>query len=165
MRRLAAFVLILAPLAAGCQPHHSSASSADSHAPGTTTSSVPADCSKYPEGAPGVVRTFCDGPAVVTVAIAGVQHVLRGGTCSMAGGAFSLNLGVVAGSGLAGPRPDYVGLTTSQPSGAFTNAVLAIDIGGTSYLVPQNTGAVAATGGTFAGKTAAGQDVTGTFTC
>jgi hypothetical protein len=163
---LLAVTLAMAAMAGGCQQHRSSASSADSHAPGTTTSTVPADCSKYPEGAPGVVRTFCDGPAVVTLTVAGAPpHVLRGGSCSTAGGVFSLNLGVVAGPDLAGPKPDYVGLTTPQTNGPFENAVLAIDVAGKSYLLAQNAGAVAPSGGNFAGQTAAGEAVSATFTC
>ncbi len=39
------------PLTA-CHAHKTGASSADSHAPGTTTASLPANCSKYPQGAP-----------------------------------------------------------------------------------------------------------------
>jgi hypothetical protein len=155
----------LLPLMA-CHAHKSSASSADSHAPGTTTARVPADCGKYPPGAPGVVRTFCDGPAVVKLTVAGQPRTLTGGTCSTTGGVFSLNLGVVAGPELAGPRPDYFGLTAPSASGAFTNAVLALNIDGKGYALTENTGQVGAAGGSFTGKAmGGGPDVAGTFTC
>jgi hypothetical protein len=152
------------PLAA-CGGHKTGASSADSHAPGTTTASAPADCAKYPQGSPGVIRTFCDGPAVVTLTIAGVPHTLNGGSCETTGSAFALNLGVVAGPELAGPKPDYVGLSTQTTTGAFTNAVLAVNVDGKGYALTQNSGAVSATGGSFAGKALNGEDVSGSFTC
>jgi hypothetical protein len=168
MIRLRLPVLLLAAVAAplsACQPHKSSASSADSHAPGTTTASLPASCSKYPQGAPGVIRTFCDGPAVVKVTVAGVPHTLSGGSCSTMGGAFSLNLGVVAGPDLAGPKPDYVSLTTQAATGPFTNAVLAVNVDGKGYAVTENSGTVAAGGGSFTGKALTGEDISGAFTC
>jgi hypothetical protein len=167
MLRLRLPLLALAaalPLAA-CHAHKSSASSADSHAPGTTTARVAADCAKYPQGSPGVIRTFCDGPAVVKVTVAGVAHTLTGGACETTGGVFALNLGVVSGPDLAGPKPDYVGLSTPTASGPFSNGVLAVNVDGKGYAVTQNSGTVSATGGTFAGKTLTGEDVSGSFTC
>jgi hypothetical protein len=167
MRRPPAFLAVLAavlPLAA-CQPHKSSASSADSHAPGTTTATVAADCAKYPQGAEGVIRTFCDGSAVVKITVAGVPHTLSGGSCSTTGGMFSLNLGVVAGPDLAGPKPDYFGLTVQGAGGSFTNAVMAVNVDGKGYAVTENSGSVSPTGGSFTGKAVGGQDVSGSFTC
>jgi hypothetical protein len=168
MFRLRPSIVALAailPLAA-CQPHKSSASSADSHAPGTTTANTPADCSKYPQGSPGVIRTFCNGTAVVKLNVGGVAHTLTGGSCDTSAAGFSLNLGVVAGHDLAGPKPDYVGLTTQTTTGPFANGALAIDIDGKGYAIIQNSGSVSSTGGSFAGKAAGrGPDVTGTFTC
>jgi hypothetical protein len=162
--RIAALAALL-PLI-GCQGRHSSASSADSHAPGTTTASVPADCHKYPQGAAGVIRTFCDGPAVVTLTIAGAPRTLTGGTCSNAGGIFSLNLGVVSGPDLAGAKPDYFGITVPVASGAFSNAVMGLDLDGKAYALAENSGEVTATGGRFTAKAVGGgPDVVGVFTC
>jgi hypothetical protein len=164
--RLSALALAAVLPLAACKGHHKpGASSADSHAPGTTTASVPADCAKYPQGAPGVIRTFCDGPAVVKVSVAGVAHTLNGGVCETQGAMFSLNLGVVSGPDLAGPKPDYVGLTAQTTSGPYTNAVLAVNVEGKAYAVTQNSGTVSPVGGTFAGKALSGEDVSGSFTC
>jgi hypothetical protein len=155
----------LLPLAA-CNAHKSGASSADSHAPGTTTASVAAECGKYPPGAPGVIRTFCDGPAVVKLTVGGVAHTLTGGACSTAGGLFALNLGVVAGPDLAGPKPDYFGLSVPAPSGHFVNAGLSVSVDGKAYAVTENSGDVTPTGGTFTGKAAGGgPEISGSFTC
>lgn len=156
--------LILAPLAA-CHPK-SGASSADSHAPGTTTATVPAACSQYPPGAPGVVRTFCDGPAAVKLTVGATPYTLTGGTCSTEGGTFVLNLGVVAGPGLAGPKPDYVGLSAPLTSGHFTDATMAVTVAGKTYALTDNSGELTATGGRFTGTAlGGGETVTGIFTC
>jgi hypothetical protein len=163
--RLSALALAAVLPLAACGGHKTRASSADSHAPGTTTARVPANCAKYPQGAPGVIRTFCDGPAVVTVTIGGAAHTLNGGSCETTGGVFALNLGVVAGPDLAGPKPDYVGLSTQTTAGPFTNAVLAVNVDGKAYAVTQNSGTLAPTGGSFAGKALTGEDISGTFTC
>ena len=164
--RLAVLLLAgLAPLAA-CHPKKTGASSAESHAPGTTTASVPAACAQYPTGAPGVIRTYCDGPAVVKLTIGGVARTLTGGSCSTDGGVFVLNLGVVAGPDLAGPKPDYVGLSAPITTGHFTNATLALNIDGKPYALTENSGEVTPAGGSFAGKALdGGQTISGTFTC
>ncbi len=112
-----------------------------------------------------MIRTFCDGPAVVNLTVAGVRHTLNGGACETTGGVFALNLGVVAGPGLAGPKPDYVGLSTQVISGPFSNAVLTVNLDGKGYAVTRNSGEVSPTGGSFAGKARGGEDVSGSFTC
>ena len=149
----------------GCHAHKTGASSADSHAPGTTTATVAADCGKYPTGSEGVIRTFCDGPAVVKLSVAGVAHTLSGGSCQITGNVFTLNLGVVAGPDLAGPKPDYIGMTAETANGPFTNAVLAVNVGGKGYAVTQNSGEIAARSGSFTGKAITGEAISGTFTC
>ena len=101
----------------------------------------------------------------MNVSVAGVAHALNGGVCETQGPMFSLNLGVVSGPDLAGPKPNYVGLTTQVASGAFTNAVLAVNVDGKAYAVTQNSGTVSPTGGTFAGKAMGGEEVSGSFTC
>jgi hypothetical protein len=161
-RPLALGVLVML---GGCHPHKTGASSADSHAPGTTTANVAANCSKYPPGSPGVIRTFCDGPAIVKLSVGAAAYTFTGGSCSTTGNVFTLNLGVVAGRDLAGPKPDYIGMTANTANGAFNDAVLAVNAGGKGYAVTQNSGEVAATGGNFTGKAVTGEAVSGTFTC
>jgi hypothetical protein len=140
------------------------ASSADSHAPGTTNAKIAAPCSAYPAGAAGVIRTFCNGPAAATVIIAGRSHALSGGTCQSQDGLFTLNIGVVSGPDLAGPKPDYLGLTT-QAAGPFANAALSITVDGKVYAVTANTGQSGPKGGSFSGVAATGETVSGSFNC
>lgn len=142
------------------------AASAESHAPGTTLAQVPAACAAYPMGSPGVVRTFCSGPAVVKLTINGAEHLLKGGSCASTGAIFSLNLGVVSGPGLAGPPPDYIGLTVSAPPGPFNDGALTVHYGGKAYLLPHNSGQAAPTGGEFSGVARKGHaKVSASFTC
>ena len=161
--------LLLAAAACGtlsaCNREAGGASSADSHAPGTTNAKVAASCSAYPTGAAGVIRTFCDGPAAATVTIAGKTHTLQGGTCQNQEGLFSLNIGVVSGPDLAGPKPDYFGLTTTTTAGPFTNATLAVTVDGKGYALTSNTGQTGPQGGSFSGVAMTGETVTGTFHC
>jgi hypothetical protein len=153
---------------AGCHPPKpkGSATSAESHAPGTTLASAPAACTAYPAGAPGVVRSFCNGPAVVKLTVDGVDHLLKGGSCSTSGGVFNLNLGVVAGRELAGPKPDYVGLNAKVASGPFTDGVLVVHIAGKAYTITHNSGQVGPVGGDFSGVGRRGHPkVSASFTC
>jgi hypothetical protein len=143
------------------------AQSAESHAPGTTMAVVPGGCGAYPKGAPGVINTYCNGPAKVTVSIDGQPpHALTGGTCVLTtSGAFTLNLGVLATRELAGPRPDYVGLKAPIAQGAFDGGGLVVVLGKKIYVVNTNHGVVSPTGGSFAGTTRRGRKVVGSFTC
>jgi len=142
------------------------AQSAESHAPGTTMGVVPGSCGSYPKGAPGVVNTFCNGPAKVTVRIDGKPpHSLAGGTCSRGEGGLILNLGVLGTHELAGPRPDYVGLKAPVPAGDFDGAGLVVNVDGKSYVVTTSRGTITPTGGSFAGVTRRSHKVQGTFTC
>ena len=160
--------LAAALLLAACGPHEarSGANSAESHAPGTTLATTAGGCSSYTAGTPGVIRTFCGGPATVKLFVAGKEHDLTGGTCATEGPMFSVNLGVVATSDLGGPKPDYFGLTVPAGGGHFTNAVLSVTVDGKGYAVTSNSGDATAAGGTFAGA-AMGDSapITGTFTC
>ena len=157
---LAALLLLTA-----CGPR-TGANSAESHAPGTTLASAPGACSTYAAGTPGVVRTFCDGPAKVKLFVDGQEHDLSGGSCAAEGTMFTVNLGVVSSADLGGPKPDYFGLTVPAGGGHFTNAALAMTVDGKSYAVTSNSGDATATGGSFSG-TAMGDaaPITGTFTC
>ena len=104
---------------------------------------------------------------MVKLTVAGVDHTLTGGSCQPTAATFALNLGVVAGPDLAGPKPDYVGLTAPVANGPFSNGVLAVDIDGKGYAIVPNSGSVSPTGGSFTGKAmgAGGPDISGTFTC
>ncbi len=158
----------LALLIGACHPPKpkGSATSAESHAPGTTLASAPAACAAYPAGSPGVIHAFCNGPATVKLTVDGADHMLKGGSCSISGGVFSLNLGVVAGRDLAGPKPDYIGLNAKVASGPFTDGTLVVHIGGKAYAIPHNTGQIGPAGGDFSGAGRRGRPkVSATFTC
>jgi len=159
-----AAALLLA--ACGRQEAKTGASSAESHAPGTTLATTAGACGAYSAGTPGVIRTFCGGPATVKAFVAGKEYDLSGGTCATEGPMFSINLGVVSTPELGGPRPDYFGLTVPAGGGHFTNAVLTLNVGGKSYALTTNSGDASPTGGTFTGA-AFGDSapVTGSFTC
>jgi len=152
--------------ACGRNEAKSGASSADSHAPGTTLASAPGSCGSYAAGTPGVIRTFCTGAAVAKVNVGGTDYTVKGGTCETQGPMFSLNIGVVAGPDLGGPKPDYVGLTTNGNTGHFDNAILTVTLGGKGYALTSSTADITPAGGTFQGTAFGdGTKVTGSFTC
>ena len=126
---------------------------------------IAAPCAAYPPGAAGVVRTYCSGRATVTLTLAGVPHPLGGGLCAGGPGGFSLNLGVVSGPDLAGPKPDYVGLSVPTASGPFTGAPLTLVIDGKSYRGVRVDGQLGPGGGSFQGLTAKHKPVSGQFIC
>ena len=167
-RKRHAFAVLAGVLAlSGCgRGRTPSASSVDSHAPGTTTASAAGSCNSYVAGTPGVVRTFCDGPAVVKVSVDGKDHALTGGTCQTQAGMFVLNLGVVANGALGGPKPDYVGMTVPVTSGHFDKAVaISVTVDGKNYVLTTSSGDVGPNGGAFEGMTLGGGKVVGSFTC
>ena len=156
----------LALTACGRNEAKTGANSADSHAPGTTLATAPGSCASYAPGTPGVIRTFCNGTAVVKLNVGGTDYVLRGGSCGPDMGMFSVNLGVVAGPDLGGPKPDYFGLTIPQTAGPFTNGVLAVNVGGKGYAFNQNSGTLTGTSGTFEGTALGdGTKISGSFSC
>jgi hypothetical protein len=166
--RSLAVVAACALALAGCwrEEAKTGASSAESHAPGTTLAAAPGSCASYVAGTPGVVRTFCDGPAVVKVRVGSVDHTLKGGTCAVTAGMFTLNLGVVSSPDLGGPKPDYVGLTVPVTNGPFSNAVLSVTLKGKGYALTGNSGTLNGGSGTFEGTSAGGDTkVSGAFTC
>ena len=167
--RLTSLAILSALTVAGCHDAAKGvgAQSAESHAPGTTLAVVPGSCGSYPKGAPGVINTFCNGPAKVTVSIDGQPpHSLSGGACSPGdAGSLTLNLGVLATRELAGPRPDYVGLKVPVAQGPFDGASLIVNVGGKSYVVTASHGTLAPAGGSFAGVTRRGHRIQGAFTC
>lgn len=165
-----AYVLAFAAVTlAGC--NKGGGAGASGAAPATGAAGTPAAnaCSGYTAGSNGVIRTFCDGPGVLTIVLGGASHTLRGGACDATGPMYSFNVGVVTGMGAHEPYPDYVGLTSPKP-GPFQNAVIAIHLDGKAYRVTSNTGAADVKGGTFTGTAhpvAGGPDVQvyGSFTC
>jgi len=165
-RSIAVLACALALAACGREEAKTGASSAESHAPGTTLATSAGACATYAAGTPGVVRTFCNGPATVKAFVAGKEYDLSGGTCATEAGVFSANLGVVSTPDLGGPRPDYFGLTVPSGTTHFSNAVLTLNVGGKAYALTSNSGDVSPAGGTFTGA-AYGDSapVTGSFSC
>jgi len=165
---LASAVMVVAILLAGCgqREARSGANSAESHAPGTTLATTAGPCASYVQGTPGVVNTFCNGPATVKAFVSGKEYDLSGGACATEAGLFSVNLGVVSTADLGGPKPDYFGLSVPSGSTHFTNATLILTVGGKAYALTTNSGDVSPAGGTFTGA-AMGDSapVTGSFVC
>jgi len=150
----------------GRQEAKGGANSAESHAPGTTLATAAGPCASYVQGTPGVVNTFCGGPATVKAFVSGKQYDLSGGTCGLRNGMFNVNLGVVSTADLGGPKPDYFGLTAPAGAGHFTNAALILTVGGKAYALTSNSGDFTAAGGTFTGAAMSDSaPVTGSFTC
>jgi len=138
---------------------------------GATPSATLSDntCGPFTRGAVGVLNAFCDGTASIKLTLAGEQHVLRGGSCSISKTLYTLNAGALLSPSDTRPPPDYVGMVSQVQDGPFTNAVLSTNLGGRSYALLQNTGEVSTAGGTFAGMaTVEGGEpvqITGSFTC
>lgn len=124
-------------------------------------------CGAYKDGEGGVIRTFCGGTAGAEVMVDGKSYHLTGGTCEKSMGALALNVGVVSGNPPPSPLPDYVGLSVlNGQEGAFTNAVLAVNVGGEGLAVTTNSGTFTLQGGTFQGTAmGSGKHVSGHFTC
>jgi len=165
---LLGLTVTLASVVAACGPQaaRTGASSAESHAPGTTLATTPGPCSAYSPGTPGVVRTFCGGPATLKAFVAGKEYDLSGGECATDADGFSVNLGVISTDELGGPKPDYFGLTLPAGGGHFTNAPMTLNVGGKAYALSTNTGDFTPTGGTFTGAAAGSSaPVTGSFSC
>ena len=165
-RSMAVLACTLALGACGREEAKTGANSAESHAPGTTLATTAGACGAYTSGTPGVVRTFCGGTATVKAFVAGKEYDLSGGTCAVEGPMFSVNLGVVSTPELGGPKPDYFGLTVPAGGGHFTNAVIALTVGGKAYALTSNSGDASPTGGTFTGAAFGDPTpVTGSFAC
>jgi hypothetical protein len=128
---------------------------------------VNSTCSAYRTGKNGVIRTFCSGPATSTVTTAGTTTVIKGGTCGKSGNYFTVNVGVVVGSGYKGSKPNYFGLDVPPTATTFTNGILSYAVGGASGYATSNSGTVASNhkSGTFSGTDLQGNAVSGSFTC
>ena len=119
-------------------------------------------------GAEGVVRGFCDGPAVIEFEIDGVAGTIEGGECDESGGYFVVNAGTVVDSSFTGDLPDYAGILLPPEEGEFsgTDASLTINHAGEAVVLTQVTGSHDATSGTFEGTDiSTDAAVSGSFTC
>lgn len=134
---------------------------------GAQTASAPGGCGGLKDGDPGVIRTFCNGTASAEVMVDGKTYHLAGGTCEKSMGALALNVGVVSGNPPPSPLPDYVGVSVlNGQEGAFTNAVVAVNVGGEGLAVTTNTGTFTSQGGAFQGEAmGSGKHVSGHFSC
>jgi hypothetical protein len=124
-------------------------------------------CTSYKAGSKGVIQTFCGGKAVITLKTGTTTSTIKGGTCGVSGGYFTVNAGVVTSSSFKGTKPNYFGLDAPPKATTFTNAVLAYAVNGVGGAVTKNSGTVAANhkSGTFTGTELTGTPVSGSFTC
>lgn len=129
------------------------------------------DCSSYKAGEDGVLRTFCNGTAVITGTVNGEAFTVSGGSCEQSPIGLDLNAGVVTGIAFHDDLPDYVGLLARTPEGDFRNATLVLHLQGRIFAVQQNHGHVSSHGGAFEGQAndsprlGDGAQVKATFTC
>jgi hypothetical protein len=123
-------------------------------------------CTSYKAGNNGVIRTFCGGKAVITLTT-GTTTTIKGGTCGVSGGYFTVNSGVVIDSSFKGKKPNYFGLDAPPKATTFTNAILTYTVNGVGGAVTKNSGTVTANhkSGTFTGTDLTGTPVSGSFTC
>ena len=126
-----------------------------------------AGCASYKPGKNGVIRDFCNGKAVVKVVAGGTTTTIKGGTCALSGGYFTVNAGVVVDTTFKGPKPNYFGLDAPPHATTFSNAVLAYAVKGTGGYATKNTGTLATNhkSGTFTGTDLSGNAVSGSFSC
>jgi len=120
------------------------------------------------DGADGVIRSFCDGPATVTFEIGDTSGEVGGGTCEESGGYFTVNAGTVVGADFDGTQPDYAGILLPPTEGEFSgnDASFTITFDGTPYVVTEASGSYDASGGTFSGTVMYDDTViSGSFTC
>jgi hypothetical protein len=124
-------------------------------------------CTSYKAGSKGVIQTFCGGNAVIKLTTGTTTSTIKGGTCGVSGGYFTVNAGVVVSSSFKGAKPDYFGLNAPPKATTFTNATLAYVVNGVGGAVTKNSGTVAANhkSGTFTGTELTGIPVSGSFTC
>jgi hypothetical protein len=101
------------------------------------------------------------------VTTAGTTTVIKGGTCGKSGNYFTVNVGVVVGSGYKGSKPNYFGLDVPPTATTFANGILSYAVGGASGYATSNSGTVASNhkSGTFSGTDLQGNAVSGSFTC
>lgn len=125
-------------------------------------------CTVPPAWGIQVIRSFCTGPAVLTLTLNGQTRIIKGGQCDHQIGMRSFNAGMMSITRAVSGAPDYVGFTV--PEDGSTKS-LAVIMGGKKYLFTSKAGAISDSGGIFDG---AGNDigpgqahvqVHGSFTC
>lgn len=173
-KRIVLVAVALAFVVAACGSSGGSDSSSTTAAKsGGSSSGGAGGCSSYSPGKDGIIQTFCDGSAKVTLTLGGKTTEIDGGTCATTGGQFTVNAGVVAGQDFkAAKKPDYFGALLPTTAGAFSGpkVLLAIVVNGSSGAMSNATGTRTAKSGSFSGTYT---DVTGnnlgtlkgTFTC
>ena len=141
--------------------------SAGSLAPAGAATHKAESCNSYKPGNKGVIGTFCKGSVVVKLKIGTTTSTIKGGKCSVGGGYFTVNAGVVIDSTFKGAKPNYFGLDAPPKATTFTNATLTYTVNGVGGAVTQNSGTIAANhkSGTFTGTELTGSAVSGSFTC
>ena len=172
-KRVAVLLVALVFVVAAC-----GSSGGDDSSTKTTTGDKTSDaggsgggCKGFSAGKDGVLQTFCDGTAEVTITIDGKSHNISGGSCVTAAGQFTLNAGVTAGQDFKGDLPDYAGLILPDKDGAFSGPTVLI-----AYQLEGKRGSVSSVTGTHTDKkgdfkgtlltaTGAGGAITGTFSC
>lgn len=136
--------------------------------PGTASAKA---CSNYEAGKNGVLRTFCNGTAVITGTVDGEAFTVSGGSCEASPVGLDLNAGVVTGMAFHDDLPDYVGLLAHTTDGPFSHATLVLHLNGRIYAVQNNHGHASMHGGDFEGEASdtphlgGGAKVKGAFTC
>jgi hypothetical protein len=181
-RRTSAKVLLLLTVAAllglsACDRSESVRKLAKGFGPSTiTVGNVPGTssakaCSSYKAGEDGVLRTFCNGTAVITGTVDGQAFTVSGGSCEASPVGLDLNAGVVTGMAFHDDLPDYVGLLAHTTDGPFSHATLVLHLNGRIYAVTSNHGHASMHGGDFEGEASdsphlgGGAKVKGAFTC
>ena len=142
----------------------------------TTTAARPATSFSGPCGShdedPGVIRSWCDGPASISFTIGtgddAVTGTLRHGTCKRGNGHLTLNAGTAGADDVTGRRPNYAGARFPRRHGSFEagDASMVIVWKGTIWPVAELTGSHDGHDGLFEGVTGTpAQRVTGAFHC
>jgi len=172
-----AVALVLVLGLAACGSSGSDAASSDSGAAKTTAASGgdsgggggSSSCDGYTNGKDGVIRTFCDGTATVKITTDGKTHEIKGGTCEMSQGYFSVNIGVVVDQTHTGSKPDYFGGLFPEKAGDFSGdkVTATFTVDGKGVPLRDVTGTHDAKSVTFTGTPYGidGGPVTGTVTC
>jgi hypothetical protein len=121
------------------------------------------DCGKTGDG---IVRVFCDGPAVVNFTIDGETGTIKGGECGTDGGYFWLNAGTVVDPSFTGDLPDYAGFTLPLENGEFDTVTAAgITTKGKMIALRGVKGTHDDKSGSITGTGMAGEKVSAEFTC
>lgn len=174
VRRCAALALPLAAVVAlgGCSGSSGAPSDggeAAASAAASTSAVGAAPVTDSPTGCggdgPGIVRTECDGSAVVSFTIDGEEGEIAGGSCDTTVAYLEVVAGTLTGDGWELPRLDFVDLLLPVEDGDFTDAEIQLIWDGVEATAPDATGTHDAASGSFAANLADGRSLRGTFSC